>query len=109
MPRTLDRYEPDNWTVDGKKILSEESVEKIKAVLARGPIIVQHWFYRGASCPRVFGFDDFEDFEEHLKNNAIPGDAFDIWSFVDVCKHDAVVTEGKLHDQDGCVPKGGAY
>jgi hypothetical protein len=109
MTRIFDRYEPDNWTTDGKKILSEESVAKIQAVLSRGPIIVQHWFYRGASCPRIFSFEDFEDFEAHLKTEAVPGDAFDIWSFNDVCKPADVITEGKLHDSDGCIPKGGAY
>lgn len=109
MPRTPDRYEPDNWSHDGKKILSEDSIAKIKATLTHGPIIVQHWFYRGASCPRIFGFDDFEDFEEHLTNNAIPGDAFDVWSFLDTCKTERVLTTGKLHDKDGCVPKGGSY
>jgi len=73
--------------------------------LTRGPIIVQHWFYRGASFPRVFGFDDFEEFEEHLKEVAVPGDAFDIWSFNEVCKKESILTEGKLHDKDGCIPK----
>ncbi len=109
MKRVFDRFEPDEWTEDGKKILSEESVKKIGAVLSRGPIIVKHWFYRGASCPRVFGFDDYEEFEEHLEKNAVPGDAFDIWSFNEVCTQETVVTEGKLHDRDGCVPKKGAY
>jgi hypothetical protein len=109
MTRIFDRYEPDNWTLEGKKILSDDSVEKIKSVLSRGPIIVQHWFYRGASCPRVFGFEDFEEFEDHLKTNAVPGDAFDVWSFNDVCKPDGVIAEGKLHDSDGLVPKHGAY
>jgi hypothetical protein len=104
-----DRYEPDNWTIDGEKILSEESIGKIKAVLTRGPIIVQHWYYRGACCPGVFAFEDFEEFEEYLKNYAIPGDLFRVWNFVDVCKPEDIVTKGKLHDTDGCVPKGGAY
>ncbi len=109
MKRVFDRYEPDEWTEEGVKILSEESVSKIQEVLAKGPIVVQHWLYRGASCPRIYGFDDFEEFEEHLKENAVPGDAFDIWSFNEVCTNDKVVAEGKLHDKDGCVPKGGAY
>ena len=106
MKRIFDRYEPDEWTTDGTMILSDESVSKIKAVLTRGPIVVQHWFYRGASCPRVFGFDDFE---EHLNENAVPGDAFDIWSFNEVCTQEKVITGGKLHDKDGCIPKKGAY
>ncbi len=103
------RYEPDNWTPDGRKILSEESVSAINKILERGPIVVLHCYYRGASCPRVFGFDDFEEFEEHLKENAVPGDAFEIWSFNEVCTQEKVVAEGKLHDSDGCIPKGGAY
>jgi DNA-directed RNA polymerase subunit N (RpoN/RPB10) len=109
MKRQFDRYEPDEWTTDGALIVSEESLAKIKAVLERGPIIVQHWFYRGASCPRVFGFEDFEEFKEHLNENAVPGDAFDIWSFNEVCTQDKMLTEGKLHDVDGCVPRKGAY
>ena len=109
MGRIFDRYEPDNWIVDGSKILAEDSVQKINAAVALGPIIVQHWFYRGASSPRVFVFDDFEEFEDHLKDHALPGDAFDVWSFNDTCKQDRVVTEGKLHDFDNCVPNGGAY
>lgn len=109
MKRIFDRYEPDNWTHEGAKILSEECVAKIKKVLERGPIIVQHWFYRGASCPRVYGFDDFEEFQEHLEENAVPGDAFDIWSFGEVCTNDKVIANGKLHDTDGCIPEGGAY
>lgn len=103
------RIESDNWTKDGSKILSAESIADIHKALNVGPIIVQHWFYRGASCPRVFSFEEFEEFEAHIKENAVPGDAFDIWSFNDVCTQERVVTEGKLHDFDGCVPQDGAY
>jgi len=109
MPRIFDRYEPDEWTPDGAKIMAADRIEKIQAALARGPILVQHWFYRGATGPRVYSFEDLEEFEAHLKENAVPGDAFDIWSFVDVCKTETVIAEGKLHDEDGCVPKWGAY
>jgi hypothetical protein len=103
------RYEPDGWTVDGAKILSPENVEKIKHAFSKGPLIVQHWFYRGASAPSVFSFEEFEDFEAHLNENAVPVDAFDVWSFSEVCKTENMLAEAKLHDTDGCVPKGGAY
>lgn len=109
MDRIYDRYEPDNWTEEGSKILSEGNIEKIQAILTKGPIVVLHWFYRGASCPRVYGFDDFEEFDEHLKERALPGDAFDIWSFSEVCTQEKIIAAGKLHDTDGCVPSGGAY
>ena len=107
--RQPDRYEPDNWTEGGLQILSEENRKEIEAKLSRGPIIVQHCFYRGGSCPRIYGFDDMEEFEEHLEEYAIPGDYFDVWSFLDVCKDDAIIAQGKLPDKDGCVPEGGAY
>lgn len=109
MIRVFDRYEPDNWTSEGKKILSEENVAKIQTILLHGPIIVQHWFYRGGGSPRIFVFEGFEEFEAHLKSNAAPGDAFDVWSFNEVCTTQAVKVEGKLHDSDGCIPQGGAY
>lgn len=109
MKRQFDRYEPDNWTPEGKKILSSESIERIRATLANGPIIVRHWFYRGACSPKLVCFDDFDEFSEYLNDNAVPGDAFDVWSFVDSCKLEDIVAEGKLHDSDGCVPEGGAY
>ena len=103
------RYEPDEWTEDGSKILSPENLSAIDQVLKRGPIIVQHWFYRGASCPRLACFDDMEDFEEYLKENAVPGDAFDVWAFNDLCNSSNRIAEGKLPDQDGTVPRYGAY
>jgi len=109
MKRIFDRYEPDNWTTEGSKILSDESMKKIMSALEKGPIIVQHWFYRGASCPKIYGFDDLEEFQEHLNEKAVPGDAFDMWAFNEVCKQENILTEGKLNDVDGCIPKGGAY
>ncbi len=78
MKRMSARYEPDDRTTKGEKILPDESISKIRGAHKQGPILVQQLFYRGASCPRVFGFDDFEDFEELLKDNAVPGDAYDI-------------------------------
>ena len=107
--RKSDRYEPDNWNENGQKILSEKNLNQIKEKLERGPIIVQHCFYRGGSCPRIYGFDDLEEFEEHLKDFSIPGDYFEVWSFNDVCKDENIIASGKLPDTDGCVPQGGAY
>ncbi len=72
-------------------------------------LIVEQCFYRGGSCPRIYGFDDFEEFEEHLNEYPIPGDYFNVWSFNDVCKSDQTIADGKLHDADGCIPQGGAY
>lgn len=103
------RYEPDGWHPDGRKILSGENVAAIQAKFNEGPIIVRQWFYRAARSPEVYSFSNYEDFEEHLQDHAKPGDAFDVWSFHDVCLYENMLTQGKLPDADGCTPKGGAY
>lgn len=109
MKRIFDRYEPDNWKQEGSKILSDENVTKIKQELDRGPIIIEQCFYRGACSPQIFTFEYFEDFEEHIKENAVPGDIFTIWSFFGVCNDKNNLAQGKLHDTDGCIPETGAY
>lgn len=107
--RVFDRYEPDNWTTRGAKILSAESVTALRAALARGPVVLQHWLYRGASSPRVVAIEDYEEFETYLRENAVPGDAFEAWRFLECCRPELVLTQGKLEDSDGCIPSGGAY
>jgi hypothetical protein len=50
-----------------------------------------------------------DEFEEYLTKHAMPGDAIDVWSFVDCCPQERQLVGGKLPDSDGCTPKGGAY
>jgi len=103
------RYEADNWITEGAKILSSQNLEALVHALKEGPIIVQHWLYRGASCPLYKCFDDIEDFKDYLKESSVPGDAFDIWSFGALCNQGNRIAQGKLPDLDGKVPSGGAY
>lgn len=106
----VDRYEPDGWTTEGEKITSDENLARIReAADGAGGIIVRHWFYRGARGPDIRGFTDFGEFEEYLARHAHPGDAFDVWSFSEVCKFDEALATGKLPDADGAVPLRGAY
>jgi len=104
-----DRYEPDGWTLDGEKITSPENLAAIREAADQGGIIVRHWFYRGARSPAIRGFYDFDEFEAYLRTDAMPGDAFDIWSFSKVCRFEDALAKGKLPDADGCVPTRGAY
>ena len=104
------RYEPDEWTPDGHKILSDENLGIIRKTLEdEGPIIVEHWFYRGSRSPDRFVFEDLDDFVEYVNSKARPGDAFHVWSFYLICRDEKVIAHGKYPDADGCIPKKGAY
>jgi hypothetical protein len=74
-----------------------------------GPIIVEHWFYHGASAPERLIFEDFDEFEAWLNEHTYAGDAIDIWSWATTCQRDKRLAEGKCPDDDGLVPRSGAY
>jgi hypothetical protein len=102
-------YDEDEWTKDGRNILSPERLSAIEQVIEKvGPVIVEHWFYGLGASPERRVFEDFEELMEYLKG-ASEGDAFHIWSFADVCKDDNSITNGKYPDSEGRVPKRGAY
>jgi hypothetical protein len=109
MNRVFDRYEPDEWTTTGETILSAENRVKLEQEFKRGPVVIQHWLYRGMSGPRLTTAEDMDEFEAYLTAHAVPGDAFDIWSFAECCGQDKQLAGGKLPDIDGCTPKRGAY
>lgn len=100
----------DDWSAQGAKITSPESLEAIRKALEEdGPIIVEHWFYRGASAPDRLFFDEFAAFMEYLNKQAAAGDAIHVWNFPAVCRDDNRLTGGKCPDDDGRVPNSGAY
>jgi hypothetical protein len=103
------RNEADGWTVNGEKTLSPERIAVIRRCLERHPVIVEHWHYRGGRAPHRLIFDDSEDFEAYLNEQARPGDAFHIWEYAPLCRDDNTLTSGKFPDNDGCVPERGAY
>jgi len=58
--------EDDEWTTGGGKITAPESLQLIRKTLDdEGPIIVEHWFYRGSCAPDRLVFDDFDRFVEY--------------------------------------------
>jgi len=104
------RAEEDDWRVDGEKVLSPENLEIIGNALENdGPVILEHWHYRGARSPDRFIFDDLDALVDHIQSKSVIGDAFHVWSFAAVCTDQNILASGKHPDEDGCVPRNGAY
>jgi hypothetical protein len=103
------RAEEDQWSIEGRKILDPSKLATIRDGLERSPVIVEHWFYRLGRSPRRVIFDDFEDFEQYLRDEAGPGDAFHVWEFASLCRDENTLVNGKYPDSEGRVPETGAY
>jgi hypothetical protein len=108
--KTRFRSEDDDWTADGRKITSSEVLEAVRRCMENeGPIIVEHWFYRGSCAPDRSVCDDYEAFVEYLNAHAHAGDSIHVWSFAAACRNDNELASGKCPDEDGLVPRRGAY
>src|SRR5262249_50323790 len=108
--KTRFRCEEDGWVADGRKITAPEVLEAIRrCVDDEGPIIVEHWFYRGSCAPERAVFNDVEEIVRYLDAHASAGDAIHVWSFAAVCRDDNEMAFGKCPDGDGLVPTRGAY
>ena len=104
------RNETDEWTADGHSITAPDVIEAIRRCLEKqGPILVEHWFYRGGSAPDRFVFDDYQAFLDYLDAKAYAGDAIHVWSFDAACRNDNQLAYGKCPDENGLVPRRGAY
>ena len=97
------------WSISGRKILAPDSVSAIAAALQRGPIVVLHWHFAGARHPDYVCFENLDDFHQYAMDQALPGDAFDVWSLAGLCVPENRIAEGKIADAEGRVPIGGSY
>ena len=102
--------EADEWSTVGAKITAPENLEAIRKVLEdKGPVVLEHWFYRGSSAPDRIVFDDFDDFMEYVNNRPSAGDAINVWSLAELCTKQNRLAYGKCPDDQGRIPKKGAY
>jgi len=102
------RDESDGWG-PWPSILAEENLALLRAALEETLLIVEHWFFRGASAPDRHIFDDAEAFEAYLRTRTRPGDAIWVWRFDALCRDDNALTHAKVPDVDGAVPARGWY
>jgi hypothetical protein len=101
--------ETDEWTSEGKRV-TDESLEQLRGIIAdKSPIIVEHRFYRGARAPYRFVCDDIDVLIEYMRKETRAGDALWFWRFDQCCGDENAVLTGKVPDEKGRVPKGGAY
>lgn len=107
--KTLYRSEDDDWTTDGRKITAPETLAAIRRCLVDSPIIVEHWFYRGSRSPNRLIFDDYDGFLDYLNTRTSAGDLIHVWSIAPLCRHDNELAYGKCPDENGLVPRRGAY
>jgi uncharacterized SAM-dependent methyltransferase len=99
----------DHWSKTGTSILAPELLTEVRNVLERQPIILEHRFYQGSSAPLRLIFDEYEDFLNHLKSSARPGDHVLIWGYSDLCRDHSMIVDAKYPDETARTPPGGAY
>lgn len=103
-------FEGDEWSTEGPTIVSRENLDLLRHVLDDvAPVIIEHWHYRGSRAPDRFVFDGYEQLDEYIRREAVPGDLFYMWDFAACCSHEKTLATGKVPDAAGRIPKRGAY
>ena len=83
-------------------------IDRLRDKLDEGPVIVEHWHYRGSRGPSRFVTEEWEELLACIMK-AKPGDAFHFWIFDNACTDANEYGHGKVPDDDGCIPRRGAY
>lgn len=98
------------WTTTGARITDPEVLSKLRQILdGETPLIIEHGFYLRATAPYRFVCEDYDALMEYLRTKTSPGDRFYFWRFDPICHEDNTVAIGKVPDDLGRVPIGGAY
>ncbi|HEY2904002.1 MAG TPA: hypothetical protein VGL59_25670 [Polyangia bacterium] len=100
---SIDEWGP--WPI----ALGPEKVALLRAAFEETAVILEHRFHRGSRSPERVVFESFESLDEYLRTKAHPGDSIWTWRFEGLCRDDNALTWGKVPDEAGHVPKGGAY
>jgi hypothetical protein len=96
------------WVV-GASMADDQRLDRLRRVLEESPVVVEHRFYFGSGAPGRFVVDSFDDLLTYLREKTEPGDSMWFWRFDELCRDDNAITQGKVPDERGLVPEGGAY
>jgi hypothetical protein len=108
--RTWDCSLADGWSRNGTVITETSELNRIRAALRQGQIlVVKHWHYRGARCPDHIVVEDFDHFMDYLRDNAVAGDAVDVYDITASISDERRIASGKCPNESEEIPRGGAY
>ncbi|WP_116812473.1 hypothetical protein [Steroidobacter cummioxidans] len=108
--RTRDHSPADGWSRGGEVITETAQLDRVRSALTAGrTLLVKHWHYRGSRCPDLVAVEDFEQFMDYLRNDAVAGDAFDVYDITAALTDETRIVSGKCPDQNEETPRGGAY
>src|SRR5687768_12017006 len=100
----------DEWIVDEHGTLTTTALGRLRNVIENvSAVIVEHRFYRAGRAPHRFVCDDYEELADYVRHKSAAGDSFYFWEFEACCRDDNGALRGKIPNEVGQVPKGGAY
>jgi hypothetical protein len=98
----------DKWSTAGPNILAADQLAAVRHHLENVGFIVLLWgHYRGSKAPTRLTFDDFGEFEAFLMSQPTKGDSIHVWPFPEDPAQR--IAGGKIPNELGEVPEGGAY
>lgn len=105
------KHEPDDWSTDGERFTDPARLSELERFIEEGRLLVaEHWHYRGSRSPTRLIVEDYDDFIDYLQGNAVAGDIVEVFDLSSAWKQkSSAIVAGKCPDQQGEVPRRGAY
>jgi hypothetical protein len=100
---------PEQWVVGYRNFYDPANLGRVRAVLEKAPLIVEHRILMGGSAPNRLVFDGYDDLVKYIHEKTKPGDALLCWDYGALCRDDNMGADGRLPDEQGRGFKNGAY
>ena len=100
---------PENWISGFENLYAPEVQVRIRDILERHFLIVEHWKLNAGSAPNKVVFDDYADFVRYLHEETRPGDNLWCWDWGQLLTSENAALHGKVPNNRGHGHRGGAY